>query len=419
MNKRYFKWVALLLVVVMVFAVTAIGCTGGNGGVPKLKVFTWVGYEDPNFWNNPSDPYAFYAIYDEDEIEVEHTFYLDPYNAYSQLTVDPTYADVIEVYAYHMNLWNDPENPLIEPLDTELLPLWDEVSTALGTWPGASEGGELLMAPKYFGNSFMMHRTDLLLDAGFAMGDFANNLSFLFTNDPALNGKIYYYDSGDESLPFLLSGALMLAVEAGDPRVAHLAPEDIEEAIWTDNMTEFDTYSEILKEYWLAASDNVGGFWTGWEDAIDKLITGEAWLLNGWNDAYMWVALGLEESLNITDGRNAIGYMSGDAMWAWLGGWSVRAGLQEDDPVLWEAAHVYINAHLSKPSGIYMIEEWAYGTGNEDAAVEAEPYAPWLVEEFDYDDPATIVAEQNLYGVKGYETHLAWAGLWEILKGLL
>lgn len=409
MNKRYFKWKNVLLAVVVVFILTAVACTGGNGEIPTLKIYNWADTDVDGIWNHPDDPYAFYAIYSEDECKVEWDFYLDTYAALAKMEADPAYADVIStIGSSHTSLWYDRPDPLIGPIDTDLLPCWDEMYPALQDLPGMWYGEDLVAVPESFGLTLMQYRTDMLLDAGFALEEFANNLSFIFKDDPRLHGKIYYYDSADESLPFLL-------MAAGVP------PEDI----WTNNVTKLQPggeYYELLMDKWVAAKDNIGGFWAGWYESME-MLTGEnpqAWILNAWNDIYMWSALDLEETLNLTDGRDALGYMaSNQSVLGYCTCVFIRAGLAEEDPYLYEAAHVWTNANISKFAGIYRLEEWAFGTPNMNSAAEAEPYADWLVEEFNLDDPETLIAEANFYQPLENETHEAWTNLWVQLKAAL
>jgi hypothetical protein len=279
---------------------------------------------------------------------------------------------------------------------------------ALKDLPGLWYGEDLVAVPESFGLTMMQYRTDVLLDAGFALEDFANNLSFVFKDDARLHGKIYYYDSANESLPFLL-------MAAGVP------PEEV----WQNNVTKLlpgGEYYEMLMDKWLAAADNIGGFWSGWYEAYDLLIgeNPEAWILNAWNDIYMWTALDLEAALNLTDGRDAVGYMdSNKSVLGFCTCALIRDGLAEEDPFLYEAAHVWINANISKHPGIYRLEEWAFGTPNMNSAAEAEPYADWLMEEFNLDDPETLIEETNFYQPMENEVHEVWTSLWIQLKAVL
>jgi spermidine/putrescine-binding protein len=408
MVKKCVKPGALAVILLVVLALVSAACGPGAPAVKELVVYTWVGYDDETFWNHPDDPMAFYKIYDEEEVDVKYDFYHDVDALYSHISLDRDFAEVIEIYSADLNLWYDPADPLLEPLDLDLLPYWDDVLPGLKNWTNIwTDDDRLLLAPKYFGHTIIMYRHDLLTGAGINLTDsteWPNPIEVLFSDNPALEGKICLYDSGDESVPHL-------ALAAG------YTPEQI----WTDNVTAFDAMADDVKAEWEAAGANFASPWTLWEEAITKIANGEVWMINGWNDMYLWSALELvAENATGEEVKEVLNYIPGQAMIGWYGGHTIRAGLDEDDTFLWEAAHALINAHMSKPSSMYMLEEWAFGSAHKDAPAEAVPYADWYIEEFNFDDPATFYAPTaHLWGSTPAEIHEARSTLWSVLKGML
>jgi len=398
-DKRYIKWMAVLLSVVMVFAVTTIGCEPA-AETPELKVYTWAGADYVNFWNNPLDPYGFYNVYAEDEVDVNFDYMIDIYDAFSKMAIDPKYTDVVQLTTRNTEYFYERDPSLLAPLDTDLLPCWDEMYPVLQTLPGMWYGDDLVAVPCDFGYTMIIYRSDLLEAAGFEREEFANNLSFIFKDDERLEGKFFPYDSGMES-------SYLLTMAAG------VDPDDI----WPQNMDDFNANKDMLVANWTAAADNIGGFWTGWEEGIDILVSGQAWIIIGWLDTYVYTVLGLEETLNLTDGREAVGFMAPEGgVVAWCEVYSVRDGLEEEDPFLWEAAHTFMNAHLSPLGGVGKIEYWNYGVPNMASANMSEPMVDWLIDEFYLDDPETAFEMWNFTHIQPYEIHEEIMNLWDDLK---
>lgn len=183
-------------------------------------------------------------------------------------------------------------------------------------------------------------------------------------------------------------------------------------APYEDGFTEegLDEWTNNLTDAWVAAKDNVGDYWEGWEAGITHLVEGDAILLVGWNDIFALAAAELEEELELDDGREVLGYIAPEepkSITAWAQSLAIRAGLEEDDPFLWEAAHAYINANLGKWASAFGIEYYGFIYPHKEAQLVVDPWPWWIIEEFHLDDPETAFARANLQPIAPprYMTH--------------
>lgn len=378
MNTKKVKWVVGLVVVVVLCCFT--GCAGAPAEAPQeyldyegytpdlempssdyegtLRVYTWAGYEDPGLWD--AGTYAFSNLYPN--VTIEWAFYVDFQSALAKMTADPVFGDVILLDSTVPKHWEG----LIGPLDVNLIPLWDETYPQLRNLESMWwEDGELYFMPEEFGNGMVIYREDILDELGIPEEDRYDYDMLFKSYDGKLENKIRYYDSATESMAFAL-------LAAGLPW----------ETMFTD-LTEED--KDLIRAKFLERKANIQGYWSGFEEGYEALVSGEAAIVTGWQSTYYLAQWG-PDFIPGTEDDVAVKMMRAEqGITGWIDGWSIRKGLKEENPDLYKVAHAYINATIDREAGAWKIDYWATGTPNmysADLALSQD-----MVAEFYWGDP--------------------------------
>jgi len=343
-----------------------------------LKVFTWTGLgrEDPMWWNE--GPWGFNKIYPN--VEIEWLYFEDEPDALSKLVLDPDYADVIEVCGGQFKLI---DHDLIEPLNATMIPLMAEFFPKWETYDAFWKDGELYAVPFEFGYTSLSYRIDMFQDLGIPQSLW-NDTALLFSDIPALAGKIWMYDSVIEIMD-------LAASDAG----YNLTVEDMID--WTSNATKFQTVKDTLNGF----KPKISNYYTGVEEAYSALISGECAAVIGWCDMYAVAKAGLDEEFD-TDDDLPVGFSFFSPMLSWGSAWTINKGLKERDPELYAVAHAYINANAAREPCASKIMDWYTGAPNrysyEIVADEFPEFLP-IIDELRLDDP-TFFAEESAYWIE-------------------
>ena len=421
MSKRYFKWIAALVAVVMVFTITAIGCTEPQTETKELVVAGWVGADDPGTYGNVEA--AFEELYPD--WEVTWKFISDYPELRTKMTADPEFADVLGTDPSEMILFE----PFIEPIDVEKITRWEDVDEVVRELYGVTMDSEVYGVPFEMGYSMMIYRGDLLgqwlVDNEYLPGtvnateymnqdviDKINEIGYELLFNPEeypLDGLILWYDGPRWSFVFPAAAALY---ELGD---------NITD-MWAMNETQ---YAAAEAKY-MDGKDNVQGYWAGWEEGYSPLISGEAYLVAGWQDIWWWADAELyelsEEPGNYTEGW--VYYMEPlepeHSLFFWLSTWSIAEGVSEDSEV-WDAAHDWMDCWLTVEAQMDKITCWAYNPPVPAAAdaLLADPeyeWYWWLIDEFDLADPAAAMARATVYEPFTEYHFNQWLTIWLSMK---
>ena len=349
-----------------------------------LRVYTWAGYEDPLLWD--VGLYAFHNIYPN--VEVEFITYEDPDSAMLKLMVDPTFTDLICGFTdtvekfYHAGV--------IEPIDLNMVPLFDELFPQLMGLNQSWIGDECYFVPFEFGYTTVIYRSDILRDLGIPEEKW-DDLNLIFDpdfTDGKLEGKVWLYDWFAETMTLAA-------------RAAGYSYEEL--------YTLTGERLEPVKEKLLKAKPNVAHYWSGWEEGINALITGEAAAIIGWSDTYLYAKKGLDGELGTEDDVSVEFMWPKQGLTTWVGGYSIVKGLKERDPELYKVAHALITASISREVGANKIDNWSYGCANRYSPELAENRA--FVEEFHLDNP--IIKEVSKYNPYDPE----WSEIWIEVRG--
>lgn len=356
-----------------------------------LRVFTWTGLgrEDEMWWNE--GPWGFHEIYPN--VEIEWLYFEDEPDALSKLILDPEYADIIEVCGGQFKLI---DHDLIEPLDPTMLPLLAEFFPEWIFYDAFWKDGELYGVPIEFGYTSLTYRIDMFEDLGISEALW-NDTDILFSDIPALEGKIWMYDSVIEIMDLAASNAGY-----------NLTVEDMID--WTSNDTKFETVTDTLEGF----KPKISQFYLGVEEAYSALMTGDCAAVIGWNDMYASVKAGPDGDFG-TDDDLDVGFSFFSPMLSWGTAYTINAGLKERDPELYAVAHAFLNAVMAREAQANKIMEWYCGVPNkysyEIVADEFPEFMP-IIAELRLDDPAFFAEESSYWIEPPTEVIDKWEEFW-------
>ncbi|MFQ5836033.1 MAG: PotD/PotF family extracellular solute-binding protein, partial [bacterium] len=177
---------AVIIVTIIVVAAAAGGLlllVTQKPARKTLQVFEWGGYEDPNLWNVGES--AFKTMYPD--VDVQFSFFIDESEALSKLKLGFR-PDIVHPCGASIQRWYDAG--LIEPLDTSLIPNWQNMSERFITYAEVDAtpvAGEVYFAPADWGYSTVLYRPDLLEQLGVPPDEW-DTFDLLF--NPKLAGKV-------------------------------------------------------------------------------------------------------------------------------------------------------------------------------------------------------------------------------------
>ncbi len=276
---------------------------------PDLMVFSWAGYDVPEFYGSYIDKHGTspsFSLWGEEE------------EGFQKIRAG-FQPDVAQPCTYSLRRWFDAG--LLEPLDTSRLEHWDDVFPSLKTVEGAVLGGNQVFVPIDWGNSSVLFRPDLAPEyAG------PENHSWMILFDEKYSGRLGTFDSVDGV--FGVVGALIGAENPFD-----MTDEELAEATeWLRKQRE------ILRWYW-----------TDITSVEQALASGELVASYSWNGSV----------LNLKKQGIPIEYMNPkEGIYTWVcGAVHIATGEGSDDKT-----YDYLNAISSPETGTFIITE--FGTGH-------------------------------------------------------
>jgi spermidine/putrescine transport system substrate-binding protein len=337
--------IGLILAVIIVGAGAAVGgyylgYSQGSAGLQPvaplrtevtgtLEVFEWSGYEEEALWG------TFKRMYPN--VNVKFSFFVDEAEALTKLQAGYR-PDIVHPCLASVRRWY--EAGVIEPLDIELIPNWEDIFDDIkSSVENASVfNGEHYFVPADWGYSTILYRPDLLEQLGIPKKDPAtgeenwDTYSLLFDYRPELEGKISLMDAAVEVFP-------MAAIAAGIPT----------DEIW--NMT--DAQLDLVKAKLEEGKPMVRAYWNTPDEVVSMMSSGEIVAANVWGESAITLK---NEGYNVTFSNPVEGRL------LWICGFSLAEGFREKKPALWEAAHAFINAWLDPVAGAWLIDNYWYGS---------------------------------------------------------
>ena len=304
---------------------------------PDLEVFTWSGYELPEFHR---------AFIDKHGGSPSFTFLAELEEALQKLRAGYQ-ADLGHSCVAAINKWTDAG--LLEPIDTSRLPQWDNVFASMREARGVPAGdGQVWMVPWDWGNSSILYRTDIV--------DIEEE-SFGLYLDERYKGKMAFFDSADAFAQ--VTGAIIGAAD----------PLDM-----TDE--EFERARETMRRI----QENLRFYWSDPTEIEQALASGEIVLAYAWNGS----------ATALSQQGVPIRFMNPkEGIWTWVCGLS----LLKDGPGSTDQAYDFLNAFLDPVSGKNLIELYGYGHSN---AKAFELVAPERLAELGISDPVAMMANARI-----------------------
>ncbi|MDA1073044.1 MAG: extracellular solute-binding protein [Proteobacteria bacterium] len=322
-----------------------------------IQVFTWSGYDveqmRPGFDAMYGAPgYLLFADNDEAIEKVRA--------GYAPTLAQPT--------SYLIGRWRDAG--LIKQIDTSRLSNWDNVFDQLKTITGISYEGETWGAPLAWGNSSVLYRKDLA-------PEYVGNDSWGILWDPKYSGRLAQRDSVDAGF---LEAALILGIE--NPY----------------QMSDADL--ERCRAYLVEQRPLLRYYWSSQSDVEQSLASGEIVAAYAWNDAYA----------SLKRQGYDVGYMiPKEGILTWVD----STIMIENGPGDEQEAYDYLNATLSPETGVFMIEEYGYGSVNR---VAFETANQELLVELGIEDPDKVMALGVFFDEWDPEVREKASNMWEELK---
>lgn len=274
---------------------------------PNLIYFTWAGYDLPEFHPAYAEKYGG---------EPSYSYFPDSEEAFQKVRQGFA-GDVVHPCLPHIRRWQS--EGLLEPIKTEKVTAWQDLSPALTGNPSVSFEGQSWMVPWEWGASSLIYRSDKVADPH----------SYAVMLDPQYQGRIAIPDNVDE---MSMLATLLAGVE--DP---YELSEDDYEAV-SEQMRKLVGQSRFL--------------WTDATTVNQAMASGEIDMFWGWPNT--WVAL--EEA-----GVPAT-YMSDpdEGIISWACGFVISRDAKADEEEIYD----FINAATAPEAGAALIRSYAYGHSN-------------------------------------------------------
>jgi spermidine/putrescine transport system substrate-binding protein len=319
-----------------------------------LKVYDYAGYEEKALWRQ-------YAKQHPDDAPTWKFLNSD---AEALSTAVAGYrADVVHPCSGYIKRWADAE--LIEPLDTSLLKNFNDLNPELAK--SGRINGKQYWVPTDWGFISVLYRSDKVEP---------EEMSWKLLFDKRYEGKITWYDNPADMM--FIGGY----------------------AIGADNPFEMtDEELDAVKALFIEAKPAVRNFWNAQTDMENDFAAGNVWITFAWPAS--WVLMqkrGLQvEYMEPKEGRLAFNC-----------GFSIFAGSKN-----WHHAHQYIDAWASPESGVWLLNNFAYGHAN--TTVPLDKVDTKLVEAFALEDPSAI-AEPKVHVLRYNPRQNDYDKVWQEIK---
>jgi len=325
-----------------------------------LMVFTWAGYDTPEFAGSYIERYDMmpsYALWGEEE------------EGFQKMRAGFK-PDIAAPCTYSLGRWHDAG--LLSPLDTSRLEHWNDLFPNLRDMEMGIFGGQNHFVPVDWGNSSVLFRPDLAPEyAG------EENHSWMILFDEKYAGRLGIYDSVDG-----VFGVVGAVVGAADP--FNMTDEELERA--TEMMRK---QREVLRFYWTDIT------------AVEQgLATGELVASYSWNSSV----------LELKKQGIPIEYMNPkEGIYTWVCG-CVRIATGEGPD---EKAYAYLDAVTSPETGVYEITEFGYGHSNMKAF---EQVPKQTLVDLGISDPASFLRGSRFFDEIKPEVREKYIALFEEIK---
>jgi spermidine/putrescine transport system substrate-binding protein len=336
---------------------------GASGGRPpvgaepgNLTIADYAGYEVEPLWRG-------YARRFPDD-RPKWTFYNSDAEALGKVSAGLE-VDVVHPCSGYVREWTNAQ--LVEPFDTSLISSFPELNPTLVK--AGQVDGKQYMIPTDWGFISIMYRADKVEPQ-----EMSWNLLF----DKRYSGKITWYDNPADML--FIGG---YAIGADDPF----------------DMT--DEELQAVKRKFIEAKPAIRNLWNAQADMENDFAAGNVWISYAWPSS--WVLMqskGLEVAyMDPVEGRLAF-----------LCGFSVVKGTKN-----WHHAHAYVDAWASPQSGVWLLNNYAYGHSN--TKVDLSKVKPELVKAFQLRDPAAI-AEPKVHVLRFNPRRVEYDRVWQEIKAV-
>lgn len=328
--------------------------------VIELVVWEWSGYEVEEVWfpfkeNNP-------------DVKVSHVLLADNDAAIARIAAGDR-PDITH-FGGDSKLYLDRHVALdaVEPINLSLIPNWENVHPYFKNYVTefSTYNGKVYWVPTDWGSTSIVYRRDLLEAAGLPEPDSWS----VFWNSSYAEVGTAMYDSPSE-----IGGIMFLALNYTLEDFHNPTDEQLE--TWKNTLqTAFEQAAVIYDDqYELLAALETG------EVAVGSLWE-EPWAV-GLADGYDLGYVSIPPAPDFREGENTV---------TWVSGLSIGKGAK--DRGTYELAHDYINSWLDPRVGSYVIENYYYGSPNEEAIEMADPD---VVEMLGLTDPETKLEKGVLY----------------------
>jgi spermidine/putrescine transport system substrate-binding protein len=326
-----------------------IGQEPGN-----LSILEYAGYEVPDLWK----PYA--ARFPDEK--PKYTFFASDQDALGKVAAGRR-GDLVHPCSGFVP--DFVQTGAVQPWDTSLITNFPDLNPALVEVGRVDD--QQYFIPLDWGFISVLYRADRVEP---------EEDSWMLLFDDRYAGKIVWYDSAQDMLAI---GAYALGV--------------------TDPWDMSDDELQEVTDFMIGKKRNVRRIWTNQVDMETDMAAGDAFVSYSW--ASSWVTLkdkGVDVVyLNPKEGRLA--FLCGMMLF--------------EDTDNYHHAHAYADAWASPESGLWLLNNYAYGHAN--TAVDLSQVDPTLVEAFSLRDPEAI-AEPQTHVLRYVENRQRYGQAWDEIK---
>lgn len=321
-----------------------------------LTVFTWEGYNDPQFYG---------AYLAEHGADPEFGIFGEEEEAFQKLRAGYK-ADTAHPCTQSVRRWKDAG--LLKPIDTSRIEQWDRIFPSFLKLRGVNMDGDFYLMPWDWGNESIAYRPDLV--------DIQEESYALFL-DERYKGRLATFDSVDTMayLGGLLSGA---------KNPYDMTEEEMQKAA--------DVFRKIHQ--------NLRFYWTDAGQLAQALASGEIVAGTAWNETPATLR---SEGVEVKYMRPKEGIMT----------WVCGVCLLKDGPGKEDLAYDFLNAMLDPQTGANLITNYNYGHSNRDSLklVDAE-----LLDELGFADAESFLESGNFVDEMPAETREKLIGMFDEIK---
>lgn len=330
---------------------------GAAGEAGDIKVFEWAGYEVPDLYK----PYT--AAFPSPE--PQYIFLTSDDQALAK-SLGGFRADMVHPCAGYVQEWAD--SGMTQPWDTSLISNFADLNPAL-VKAGQANGGQYFI-PLDWGFSSVLYRSDKWQPSG----DFSWDVMW----DTSLKGKVGWFDDASDMLPI---GGYILG--AADP--------------WDMTDEELDAVKAKFIEAKKAGVPRT--IWGSQTDMENDFAAGNIYATYAWPASWVNMqAKGLDVSYGFPS-EGALAFLCGLVLYK--------------ETSNYYHAHAYADGWASPESGLWMLQNYAYGHSN--LNVDLTQVDPALVDAFKLEDPSSL-DEPNVHINRYIPRRQDYVKIWTEIK---